>query len=281
MSNQQNRLGKGLESLIPKTFLAAGKTIIQIRVNEIEPNPYQPRLHFDEDSLQQLVHSIKVHGLQQPILVRRQGERYELIAGERRLRATRDAGLDTIPAIVKSMSDKESLKIALIENLDRCDLNPMEESKGYHRLIEEFSLTHQDLSHMFRKSRSSITNTLRLLKLPITVQEALMAGIITEGHARALLGLKSDEEIEAIFAELIAKSWSVRELEAKVAEVGVHRPKPTKKTPQLPLFDSLQTDLRDRYQSAFKFRGTESKGRITIDYASRDAFEALMAKLQS
>ena len=278
--DSQKRLGKGLESLIPKSFLAAGKTITQIRVEEIVANPFQPRLHFDDEELAQLTHSIKTHGLQQPILVRRQDDRYELIAGERRLRASKEAGLETIPAIVKTISDKESLKIALIENLDRSDLNPMEESHGYQRLIEEFQLTHQDLSEMFRKSRSSITNTLRLLKLPSPVQDALMMGIITEGHARALLSLKTEDEIEKVFAELVEKSWSVRELEARVAEAGA-KPRPKKKDPQLPLFKSLQSNLADRYQTSFKFRGSEDKGRITIDYTSRESFKNLLSKLQS
>ena len=274
--SSQKRLGKGLESLIPKDtkrgFLAAGKTITQVRIEEIATNPYQPRLHFDSEDLAQLAHSIKKHGLQQPILVRRQGDNYELIAGERRLRASKDAGCDTIPAIVKDVSDKDSLKIALIENLDRSDLNPMEESKGYQRLIEEFELTHQGLSEMFRKSRSSVTNTLRLLRLPEPIQHALMEGVIKEGHARSLLALKTDEEIESVFAELVAKSWSVRELETKVSEVSA-KPKPMKKNPQLPLFDSIRSSLSDRYQSSFKFRGNEDKGRITIDYTSRESFE--------
>ena len=220
MSNTTQRLGKGLEALIPKTYFASGKTISSIPLNEIEVNPFQPREFFKEEALQALADSIKTYGVAQPIIVRRMGNHYEIIAGERRFRAAKLAGIDSIPAIIRSMTDKESLQLALVENLFREDLNSIEVAKGYQQLQDEFKLTHQELSDIFGKSRSSITNTLRLLGLPVVIQQAIVNGEITEGHARTLIGLKTEAEMIEFLTMIKDKGLSVRDIEKIISEKG-------------------------------------------------------------
>jgi len=266
------KLGRGLEALIPKTYFASGKTVINVPVAEITPNPFQPRLHFDQEALLHLAKSIKTHGLAQPIVVRRVNSGYELVAGERRFRACQIAGMDKVPAIVREMTDKDSLKVALIENLDREDLNPIEEAKGYQRLADEFDMSHQELGEMFNKSRSSVTNTLRLLKLPAEVQSAVASGDISEGHARSLLAIEDPEEVLFQLGQIKNHKLNVRDIEQVVSDRK--KQKATKGT-QLALFKDLETTLSTRYEARFKIKGTSSNGKIEIKYTSPTQFEQI------
>ena len=187
-------LGRGLRALLEGTEAVGEAELMQLPVSQVRPNPYQPRQHFDTERLQELASSLQTQGLLQPIVVRRQLDGFELIAGERRWRAAHLAGLETIPALVRRASDEEVLALALLENLQREDLNPLEEARAYQRLQTEFHLRQEDVAQHVGKDRSSIANALRLLKLPPVLQEDLEAGRLTMGHARALLALESEEE---------------------------------------------------------------------------------------
>ena len=271
------RLGKGLESLIPKTYVGAGRTVTQLAISSISPNPFQPRTQFDEEAIDQLAHSINENGLAQPILVREVDGVYELIAGERRLRACKKAGLDSIPAIIKNVSDRQSLQLALVENLDRENLNPIEIAKGYQRLINEFQYSHQGLATLFNKSRSSISNTLRLLQLPKSVIEGLGANKLTEGHCRALLALESVEEMECFAQKIIEEKLTVRETEDFVSqERPVSRETSGKR-------DSSNALLAYKNQLSLmgvkaRLTGSEKKGKMILSWADSKEFDALFKR---
>ncbi len=280
MSNTRQRLGKGLEALLPKSVMMSGKTITTLSVSLIEPNPFQPRLNFDQEALQQLADSIKQHGLAQPIVVRRIGDRYELIAGERRFRATKLAGLETIPVIIRTMTDQESLQLALIENLQREDLNPLEEAKGYVRLAHEFGLTHQELSEVFGKSRSAVTNTLRLLNLPEPIQQALVDEVITEGHARTLLALDGPDQMMKAFEAIQSQQMNVRDIERHIAGL-----KPKKSTGKRKLtgpteaIQEWEKSLSEQFEAKIQIKGRPTRGKIEINYTSAAQLEQLMERL--
>lgn len=269
------RLGRGLESLIPKSFLSNGRTITNIPITELHVNPYQPRIKFDEEDIISLAQSIANHGLNQPILVRQTNPEngYEIIAGERRFRACQKAGLSMVPAIIKNVSDKESLQLALIENIERRDLNPMEEALGYKRLMDEFHLTHQQIADVFSRSRVAVTNRLRLLNLPKEVQDAVSNGDISEGHGRALLALEDPAKIVDEYEKLRLESVNVRALEARVA---AQIKKSSKKAPgQMMLFSELEKKLEKKVQSKVDIKGSKSKGKIVIHYKNAEQFETL------
>lgn len=274
------RLGKGLEALIPKTYLASGKTIINIPVQEIKTNPNQPRKKFNDQTMQGLVESIKSQGVAQPILVRRIGNHYEVIAGERRFRACVLAGLETIPSIIRNMTDQESFQMALIENLQREDLNPIECATGYLRLIEEYHLTHQELSNLFGKSRSAITNSIRLLNLPEKIQDSIMQGEITEGHARTLLSLKDEAEMFKYLDLIKSDQLSVREIEAHVSKSVKDRAQDQKIPIKNERFESLAQELGQQYQLQFHIKGKPNKGKIEIRFASEEEFDLIYAVLK-
>ena len=216
--NAQRGLGRGLGALIP-TGQSAYR---EVPLGAVEVNPLQPRQHFDAASLDSLAESIRQIGVLQPIVVRETGivGRYEIIAGERRWRAGQIAGLDTIPAVVRAADDESSLTHALIENVHRADLNPLEEAAAYRQLIDDFGTTHSELGHRMGRSRAAITNSLRLLSLPITVQRYLLDGELSAGHARALLGCEDPVEIELLAERIVDEGWSVRAVEEAVRSLG-------------------------------------------------------------
>lgn len=275
MSDLSPRLGKGIESLIPKNYISSGKTITSIPLEDIEANEYQPRLFFDDDALASLAHSIKTHGLAQPIVVRRKGDGYELIAGERRLRACKLAEMATIPAIVRDISDKESLQLALVENLDREDLNAMEEAKGYKRLIDEFAMSQQEIGDLFGKSRSAVANTLRLLKLPQEVQEAVSSGAVSEGHARALLALESEELMIQYLQKILNESLNVRAVEEAVASGDASAVKPKPKS--VSIFKDIEKGIKSKSGLKVAIKGTEDKGKVTLSFKSQDQLRSILA----
>lgn len=211
-------LGKGLHALIPEVRDDA-RDIKPIRVADIRPNPRQPRQAFDPEALAELGRSIQEHGVVQPVIVRPAGAGYELIAGERRWRAAQAAGLETIPAVVRSVSDHEALEIALVENLQRADLSPIEEAAGYARLAEELGLTHEAIAQKVGKSRPVVTNALRLLSLPAEVRDLVHAGRLSAGHAKVLLGMEGDGYRLRLARRAVEEGWSVRELEVRVAQL--------------------------------------------------------------
>ena len=214
-------LGKGLSSLIPSGAEPASVSgIDMIAISDVEPNPFQPRKHFDEEALATLADSIRELGVLQPILVRKSESGYEIIAGERRWRASKRVGLTSIPALIKDVNDAVSLEQAIVENIQRSDLNPLEESAAYQQLLEEFELTHEQVAKRVGKSRATISNTLRLLQLPPSIQKMIRESKLSMGHARALLGTPNRELQESLAKKAVAEGWSVRAMEEAVREVS-------------------------------------------------------------
>ena len=275
------KLGRGVDALFSKSFLGAGKSVLELPIEAIKTNEYQPRKHFCESAIRDLAHSIKVNGLAQPILVRRlDDDSYELIAGERRLRACTSLGFAKIPCIIRQVTDKQSLHLALVENLDREDLNPIEEAEGYLRLINEFNYTHQDVAQLFGRSRSTISNSLRLLQLPAEIKRLLFEAKITEGHARALLALEDSETQYKILEKIIKLSLSVRETEQLISNALEGSTKPRK---EASLDNSEKRLLLESFLSSKGFNalssGTDKKGKIVLKYKNEDELNHILSQL--
>lgn len=269
-------LGRGLGALLSSEAAAEGESLTEIPVGQIEPNPFQPRKAFDKPALDELAGSIKHSGMIQPVVVRRAGAGYQLIAGERRWRAARQAGLERIPAIIRDATDVETLELALVENLLREDLNPMEEAEAYQKLLSGFGWTQEELAQRVGRDRSSISNAIRLLRLPEPIQADLRAGRLTMGHARALLSLMSAADQLKLRDEILAHSWSVR-----ATEEGVQK---RRLTPRVGRRRSVElTALEDELQQALmtrvKIMGNDKRGRIEVAYATAEELERLAALL--
>jgi ParB family chromosome partitioning protein len=255
-----------------------GLRFAEIPVRQVVPNPRQPRQVFDEEALAELVHSVREIGVLQPVVVRPTGSdddgqpRFELVMGERRWRAVQEAGLDTIPAIVRDTADDDLLRDALLENLHRADLNPLEEAAAYQQLLDDFGCTHEELAGRIGRSRPQISNTLRLLKLPPAVQRRLAAGVLSAGHARALLGLEDTESMERLAGRIVSEGLSVRAVEEIVALGDGPVAKPTRRKPRPGGHTSELNDLASRLGDRFDTRVTvalgRTKGRLSIDFAS-------------
>src|SRR4030042_3457264 len=280
MAIKRMALGKGLGALIPQFKQEESKTILFCGIEEVIPNRSQPRKHFDESKLQELAEAIKEKGILEPLIVRRIDQGYELIIGERRWRAAQKAGLKEVPIIVKEVEGREALEISLIENLQREDLNPIEAAEAFKNLIEEFNISQEDLSKRIGKDRTTITNTLRLLKLPIEVRNQLLQNHITSGHARAILSLESREKQKELCALIMKKGLSVREAEA-LAKRWSEKPKKT--TPSTKQKGDLESQLRSLQDSLRKYLGTkvqitpkDKKGKIEIEYYSHEDLERIV-----
>ena len=286
MSTRKGGLGRGLDSLIPSTPLPkiennSGVVVAdsaQVDINAITPNPKQPRTVFDEDALNELAASIKEVGVMQPPVVRTLGNgRYELIMGERRLRASKLAGLKTIPVIIRETADNELLREALVENIQRSQLNALEEGAAYQNLLNDFGYTHDELATKVGKSRSAVTNTLRLLNLPATVQRRIAAGVLTAGHARALLSLTNENEIEKLANKIVAEGLSVRAVEELVA-LGSKSDKPKKVAPTKapsPLLKEISDQLGDSLDTRVNIELGKEKGKITIEFADLEDLQRI------
>ena len=264
----------------PELATVAGAYFAELPVTQISPNPRQPRQVFEEEAMAELVHSVKEIGLLQPVVVRRTGEAtYELIMGERRWRATQQAGLDTIPAIVRQTGDDDLLRDALLENLHRAELNPLEEAAAYQQLLDDFGCTHEDLAARIGRSRPQITNTLRLLKLSPAVQRRVAAGVLSAGHARALLGVADGEVQDRLAGRVVAEGISVRGLEEIVAvgDLGSDdKPQARRKKPTAPALADLAARLSDRFETRVKVDLGRSKGKITVEFASIPDLERIV-----
>jgi ParB family transcriptional regulator, chromosome partitioning protein len=259
-----------------------GAAFAELPVAEIHPNPKQPRQVFDEDALAELTHSIREFGVLQPVVVRRDATGYELVMGERRLRAAVAAGLDAIPAIVRTTADDAMLRDALLENIHRAQLNPLEEAAAYQQLLEEFGSTHEELAHRIGRSRPQVTNTIRLLNLPLAVQRRVAAGVLSAGHARALLGLEDPDAQDELAARIVAEGLSVRATEELVAlaQRGGGRTK-TPRTPPArritaPAATELAGKLSDLFDTRVRVDIGRRKGRITVEFASIDDLERIV-----
>lgn len=273
-------LGKGLDAIIPD--LKAGGLdirghVVDIDVNEIGPSPYQPRSTMKEESLEDLKQSIAEKGVLQPVIVRRHAGQFQLVAGERRWRAAKLAGLGVVPAVVMRVSDSEALEIALIENLQREDLNPVDEAKGYRELLMRFNLTHEDLAKRIGRSRASITNSLRLLNLPDEVKRGLEEGKITVGHARAVLGIEDPRQIINIYRSVQHRGLSVRQVEAlvrrKLRMKAKRKQVPVRPAPEI---TSIEDGLMRKLGTRVRIVNHGGHGRIEIEFYSDDDLNRIL-----
>ncbi len=285
-------LGRGLGALIPSAptadlMVPEGARFAEIPVDSVAPNPVQPRTHFDEEALAELEQSIREVGLLQPIVVRETSPgAYELVMGERRLRATKEVGLATIPAIIRDTGDDVMLRDALLENLHRQQLNPLEEAAAYQQLLDDFGATHEELASKIGRSRSTITNTLRLLHLPPPVQRRVAAGVLSAGHARALLGLSTHEAQARMAERVVAEGMSVRAVEEAVALAAGDPDKPQRaprRRKDAPAeFTAVADRLAERFETRVKVDGSaKGRGKVVIEFAGLDDLQRIVDLLES
>lgn len=286
--NFHSTLGRGLEALIPQKITNPVSTISvpeekardnvqEIPVEEIQVNPFQPRQHFDDHKIDELISSVKEHGVIQPLIVTKQEDGYELIAGERRLRAAKACGLARVPVIFRDASTQQKLEVSLVENLQRQDLNPIDEALAYQRLINEFHLTQEQVARKIGKARASIANTLRLLSLPEKIQLALIEGKLSAGHAKVILSLTDPQEQLACFDKIIKGRLTVRDTEKEVKKVQVKNR--TKEPDQDFATIEQEEKLRGALNTKVRIEKKGQKGKIIIEYFSQEEFNELLRKL--
>ena len=276
-------LGKGIEALIPDfdEDLSKGEDSngsLNLLIDEVFPNRLQPRKNFDDEKFNELERSIREHGVLQPIIVQKSVNGYELIVGERRWRASKKAGLKKIPAVIREVTDLESLELALIENLNRQDLNPIEEADGYERLAKDFGLTQEKIAKRMGKSRESVANIMRLLKLPRQVQQDMISGRLTMGHGRALLGLKSEQEILFLRKKIVDQSLNVRatEIQVNLLKHKSEEPKRGTKTNKDIFIRNLQIELERKLGTKVDIATNQKGGKVVIKYYSNDDLERII-----
>lgn len=280
MANKRG-LGRGLGALIPSLGQTEETQFEELPIASIRSNPRQPRKHFDEESFQELVESIKQFGLVQPIIVRPRGEGFELMAGERRWRAAKEAGLTVVPAVIRNSSEAESLEVALVENLQRENLNALEEAAAYKLLIEEFNITQGELAERVGKSRVAVTNTLRLLHLPVDIQAEIVEGKISSGHARTLLSLPGSEEQRKLAARIVSEGLSVRQTESIVRLLTSAKEAPRKRALQPKAFKMVAKELGKILKTRVKIRMGEKSGKLEIQFQSVGDLERIVALIKS
>ena len=284
-------LGKGLGALIPTSAdvdlrddvlqEVPGVSMRDIPVADIRPNPNQPRQQFDEEALAELVHSLREVGLLQPIVVRPTAHGYEIVAGERRWRAAQEAGWATIPSVVRETADVDLLRDALLENLHRVQLNPLEEAAAYQQLLSDFGVTHEELADRLGRSRPHLSNTLRLLKLPPTVARREAAGVLSAGHARALLSLPSEDQMEVLANRIVAEGLSVRTTEELVTS-DVPKPRRRRRTPEKSEFaQTVETALAARFDTSVDVAMSGRRGRLTIHFADAEDLNRILDLMAS
>ena len=272
-------LGRGLDAiLVDSDYTSSGDSITSVRINDVEPNREQPRKQFSQEELEALSDSIVKYGVISPITVRRVGERYVIIAGERRWRAARMAGLSEIPVIIISADDKKAAEIALVENIQRSDLNPVEEAQAYAALIDQYGMTQEEVAEQIGKSRSSVTNSLRLLDLPDAVLSMLAAGTLSSGHAKVLLGIKDGEKLKTAAEKVAELELSVRETE-KLVKSLLAEPKPEKELPAIDYTKALETSVQQKLGRTVKIKQNGVKSSITIGFSDNNDLETVLRVL--
>ena len=280
---ERKALGKGISALIPTKEPESTKheEVLSLTLEQIRPSPFQPRVDFDQQSMEELTQSIKEKGVIQPVLVRRSGDFYELIAGERRLRAAKLLDLKEIPSIVKNVEDRDSLEIALIENIQRQSLNPIEEAHAYQFLIDKFQVTHEKISEVLGRARVSVTNTLRLLKLPAEIQDEIKKGRISFAHGRALLEIEDLQQQRRLAAEIISKELSVRELENLIKSQRKKMPKrKISQSIREPYVAVLEEELQHILATKVRISKRKKRGHILIDFYSQEDLDRIVKILR-
>jgi len=266
-------LGKGLDAFFPKVDDVKEEHVQEISLNELRPNPYQPRKFFDEEAIEELKLSILEHGILQPIIVRKSIKGYEIVVGERRYRAAKEAKLKSIPAVVRQLSEQQMMELAVLENLQREDLSPIEEGHAYQTLMKKLKLTQEELAKRLGKSRPHIANHVRLLSLPKTVQNYISDGKISMGHGRALLGLKNKDKLPAIVDKIIKDGLNVRQLEQLIQLLNENVSRETKKekpTAKNVFIKEQESFLRERFGTTVHIKQKKNKGKIEIEFFSED-----------
>lgn len=284
MAAKQRGLGRGLDSLFEQNTVDEQEKVVSLRLTEIVPNREQPRKQFDEEGISELAASIAQHGLLQPLTVRPLADgTYQLVAGERRWRASRLAGLDEVPVIVREMNDREAAEIALIENLQREDLNPMEEAVGLSTLMETYGLTQEETAKAVSKSRPAVTNALRLLHLPAAVRDLVGSGQLSAGHARAILSFAEEEQQVAAAKAAVENGWSVREVERQAKKARtvreVSRETPAKGFARDSFFDEVELALTEHLGRRVKVSASGGKGTLQLEFYDKEDLQALANRL--
>ncbi len=280
---KKRSLGRGLDSLIPKNLETESTGYQMVNTDLLKPNPSQPRKQFEQDALGELAESIRQNGIIQPLIVRKENGGFEIVAGERRWRAAKMAGLDKLPVVIRTATDQDVAELTLIENIQREDLNPIEEAEAYEKLAQRFSLTHDEIARKTGKNRSVITNQLRLLKLSGKTKEALVSGAITAGHARALLGASSFEEMDSLLGEVLEKRLTVRETEVLVKKRSGDAETPVEPVPGEPEEDiftrELTEELAGKFSTKVRISHNKKRGKIEIEYYSPEELERIVGML--
>lgn len=272
------RLGKGLDSLFQTVELKDEETVQEISIQQLRPNPYQPRKVFADEALEELKQSIIEHGILQPLIVRKSIKGYEIVVGERRYRAAKEAGLEMVPAVVREFSEQQMMELAILENLQREDLTPIEEGAAYQMLIDRLHITQEQLAKRLGKSRPHIANHVRLLSLPTEIQQYITEGKLTMGHGRALLGLKKKEKINIVADKVIKEQLNVRQLEQLINQLNNNVPRETakKKEKKDVFFVEQETHLRERFGTTVSIKQTKNKGKIEIEFFSKEDLNRIL-----
>lgn len=275
-------LGKGINAFFPEIQENEEELVQEIKVKELRPNPYQPRKNFQPDAIAELQESIKTHGILQPLIVRKSIKGYEIVVGERRYRAAKEAGLKTVPVVVRELSEQQMMELALLENLQREDLTPIEEAEAYQILMEQLGLTQEQLAKRLGKSRPHIANHIRLLALPEPIRQLISNGELSMGHGRALLGLKNEDKLLAVVEKVRMEQLNVRQLEKLVNDINDNVSRETKKNKvEKDVFiKERESILRERFGTSVSIKKSKKKGKIEIEFFSQDDLERILLLLQ-
>lgn len=274
-------LGKGLGAFFSNMEDENEEVIQELSLNELRPNPYQPRKNFDQESIDELRSSIEEHGILQPLVVRKSIKGYEIVVGERRFRAAKDAKLETVPAVVRELSDQQMMEMAILENLQREDLNPIEEALAYQTLMEKLSITQEEVAKRLGKSRPHIANHIRLLSLPPAIQELISSGKISMGHGRALLGLRQKAKLPALVEKVVKENLNVRQLEKLIQQLNENVPRETKKPEKKKdiFIAERESSLREKFGTTVNIKQSKNKGKIEIEFFSSEDLERILELL--
>ncbi|WML42468.1 ParB/RepB/Spo0J family partition protein [Neobacillus sp. PS3-40] len=274
-------LGKGLNAFFTNMEVEKEETVQEIKVKELRPNPYQPRKNFQQDAIDELKKSILEHGILQPIIVRKSIKGYEIVVGERRFRAAKEAKLETVPAVVRELSEQQMMELGVLENLQREDLNPIEEGLAYQMLMEKLSLTQEEVAKRLSKSRPHIANHIRLLSLPPKIQELISTGKISMGHGRALLGLRQKEKLPILLEKVLNENLNVRQLEKLIQQLNENVSRETKKPEKKRDVFLLEREhsLREMFGTTVNIKQSKNKGKIEIEFFSKEDLERILELL--